>query len=280
MNKSIRTEFVDEYRKANEGRIADNTLQTYCIAADQFLSSCRKKFEDISQADVKKWIDGFKLKSSEGNTIRTKIFALQHFFDYYVKTGAIIKNPAYGLELPEYKVYSNPSYIDEPEKLAELVKPACANVEEKAIVDLLITTGIMPNEVVKAKRSGINWDLQIVNIDSPYEYKNKIKFSITCKESLISYLETRNDTIPYLFIHNQDTKPEPYTRQGLLKLFNRCMSNAGFPNVEIRSLRDNLFISLAKKGASIESMAETLRMEKRSVKKMLKKFNLDKEGEE
>ena len=130
------------------------------------------------------------------------------FFSWLEEEDYILKNPVkriHRIKVP--KVVKNTLNDENMEK----IRQNCNNVRDRAIVELLISTGIRVGELVKLNISDMNFSERECIVWGKGDSQRIVYFDARCKICLKEYLESRNDSNPTLFVSFR----RPYERLGI-----------------------------------------------------------------
>ncbi len=110
----------------------------------------------------------------------------------YIKTNpsARLKSPKQGTRIP--RALSR----DDIDRL----RKACQTPLEHALLEFLYSSGCRIGEVAPVRRHDINWENRSVVVRGKGDKEREVYFTRECKSFLLSYLESRSDAEPYLFI--------------------------------------------------------------------------------
>ncbi|TMN21904.1 tyrosine-type recombinase/integrase [Lentibacillus cibarius] len=239
-------QFIDEYHF----RLENNTLIKYQNAIQQFLSFCNKDFDNITRKDVRDWQQRLNRNAYMPSTIHAKIAALKTFFSYCQEEKLVQRNPADDILLPK-KAEPTPHYLTQ-ERLVQLRNLVRGNLIQRAVIETFLTTGVRLRELTNMKLENVYWSERMMIIP---EGKNKrervILFTKDCAEHLNSYLQTRDDDLPYLFANTLGTRPlQPRTIQ---HWFENYRKELGF-YLTVHTLRHTFAANLAQKGMALSSI--------------------------
>lgn len=157
-----------------------------------------KAIFEIDTKHIKSYLryreDNFEVKArSTLGQIRTII---KLFFDWLVEEIIIEKNPVNKI---------NP-YIVEPAVIEALniqeikeIQNACETPRERALIEVLLSTGCKPGEIVNISLKNINWDKNTITLGETN--KNRVVLlTEDAKKYLLKYLETRTENTDFLFV--------------------------------------------------------------------------------
>lgn len=235
---------------------SDGTIQQYTLALDSFVRWAQKDLTEMTDLDILVYLDFIKTTRNLSNgTLETQRCILSSFYTFLQGTGRITKNPMKSVDPIKYK-----SKVREPLTDVELerVRGACETPKEKAIVEVLYSTGARAAEIVGLNKS----DIDVANRRAIITGKgNKERFVFFNAKSLVAlkqYLETRDDDNEALFVRSS----APHTRitkSGLEYIIKGIGERAGlnrplFPHL----FRHTFATDMLGSGASINEVSKIL----------------------
>ncbi len=193
-------QFKEEY----SFRLTDGTLLRYIIAMEQLIDFCNKSIYEIDSKDIRRWMSSLDNKAYKAVTVKTKLAGIKLFFKYCVEDGFLVKNPAINIPFPKVEDKS-PIYLQKGDllQLRQLVK---GKLEERAVIEVLYASGVRIKELTEIKREDINWPERMIIIPNGKHKKERIVlFTQECAEHLKSYLNERDDELPFVFVNTSKT---------------------------------------------------------------------------
>lgn len=88
------------------------------------------------------------------------------------------------------------------------LRNACQIPLEHALLEFIYSSGCRIGEVVLLNRYDINWENRSALVRGKGDKEREVYFTRECKAFLLSYLETRTDAEPYLFVASKRIKTE------------------------------------------------------------------------
>lgn len=183
--------------KKFEGR-SDKTLKQYIRENTKFLNYCGKDVKDITKDDIMSYLASLQINNKVNMTTvcNSKRF-ISSFFNWLDDEGYIIKSPARNLKSlkcpkTERKAFTN----CEIEKIRNNV----TNVRDKAIVELLLSTGCRVGEVENMNIEDVNWRDESIRVIGKGNKERTVYFDDVTEMYLKKYLDTRNDNEEALFV--------------------------------------------------------------------------------
>ena len=196
-------EFLDV--KALEG-CSKATIENYKFNLNKFLLGVGKDPIEIATQDIRKYLADYKRERGVSNTTLDNMRRVfQSFFTWMHREGYIIKDPCAAVnKIRADKVIKNP-YSDEE---MELMREAAKNLREKAIIEVLYSTGMRIGELEKLNKDDIDFVNGKAIVFGKGAKEREVYFNVKAQLALKKYLENRNDTNEALFVGLQS----PYNR--------------------------------------------------------------------
>lgn len=173
----------------------NRTLKVYSDSIRFFLRYMGKTVDDITTEDVrlytaKRIYQDRVSKTTAGNEIRY----LRSFFGYLYSEELIKKNPMNRIETIKREKTKKEAFEDiELEKMRSVLQTN----REKAIFEILLSTGCRVNELVNIKLSEINGNEILIH--GKGQKDRTVYLNAKASFAMDSYLSERRDTNPYLF---------------------------------------------------------------------------------
>ena len=196
-------EFLDV--KALEG-CSKATIENYKFNLNKFLLGVGKDPTKIATQDIRKYLADYKRERGVSNTTLDNMRRVfQSFFTWMHREGYILKDPCAAVnKIRADKIIKNP-YSDEE---MELMREAAKNLREKAIIEVLYSTGMRIGELEKLNKDDIDFVNGKAIVFGKGAKEREVYFNVKAQLALKKYLENRNDTNEALFVGLQS----PYNR--------------------------------------------------------------------
>lgn len=149
----------------------------------------------IDRLMIRLWLGQLSDEGKKRNTIARKVASVRSFFKYLFKRGIIDKNPAHLLVIPKKEQRLPKTVrtdeIDEMMGLADLSDPV--QVQEKAILELLYSTGIRVSELTNLNLSDVNFKQQQIIVLGKGNKERMIPLGKKASEALANHLQNREN---------------------------------------------------------------------------------------
>ena len=177
---------------------AKSTLNDYRMHLKRFFSHIKKPFNVVTTNDIRKYLFEYQIESglakSSLDHVRTVVNA---FYSWCVNQEIMERNPVKlvdKIKVPK-KILPPLEQID-----LEQMRGACKTPREKALIDVLYSTGMRVSEAAALKLNNINWkDRSMVVMHGKGDKQRVTYFNPEAEVSIKNYLESRNCESEYLF---------------------------------------------------------------------------------
>lgn len=231
--------------------LSDKTLQYYFLTLKPFLMTVNKKVENIHANDIRFYIAKYKGNTSKANQDNI-LRVLRSFFAWCAAEEYVDKNPTLRIKkIKGEKKVRRPFTELEVEKL----RNGARDLKERAMIDLMLSTGCRIGELEKMDRKDINGDEMVV-----YGKGSKERWVYLNAKALFSlgeYLKTRDDDNPALFVSDQ----KPHARlkiSGFEIRLRKLGREIGVDNVHPHRFRHTAATMALNRGMPIEQVQQML----------------------
>lgn len=182
-----------KYEKMSEG-----TIENYQLVLNGLLGSLNVPINEIRTVDLREYLRNYQkqrgIADSTANKYREYFCA---FFGWCVNEGYCECNPTAHLK-PVRCEKKQREYYTQTE--LEIIRVACLDDREIALVEVLYSTGCRVSELCHLKRNDVNWDNNTVQLYGKGK-KHRISY-LNAKASvhLKRYLDGRTDNEDWLFL--------------------------------------------------------------------------------
>ncbi len=242
-------------RKRMKG-CSEGTIKQYTMLLDDFVSWAKRDMTQIRDIDVLVYLDYIQsVRKISNRTLEGKRLILSSFFTYMHDTGRISINPLKSVEPVKYK-----ENVREPLSDIEMekVRNACETTREKALLEVLYSTGARISEIMSLNREDIDPNSRATIITGKGNQERYVFFNAKAVLAVENYLKERKDDNEALFV----SAISPHTRLGktsLEKIIKDLGERAGinrpvFPHL----LRHTFATDLLAHGAKIDQVSQML----------------------
>lgn len=173
----------------------DRTIQHYKTYLERIFDRIQKTADEVTADDIRYYL---ALRQKKDNVSKTTanndLLVLRTFYQYLSTEGIIARNPTLNIDRIKDKKQRKKAFTDME---VEQIREAAENAREKAIIDILLSTGCRVSELVGIKISEIDRDKLIVH--GKGEKDRLVYLNAKAVISTERYLAERSDSNPYLF---------------------------------------------------------------------------------
>lgn len=260
-NEKILKKFI--VSKAVEG-LSENSLSTYRTVISSFLKNTNKYIQDITTDDIRIYLAYKKMDGISGNYLNLIRRALSSLFQWCVDNEELPQNPVRKIKsIRTEKKIRKPFTEDE----MEILRCNSKSLRNKAIIEFLYSTGCRVSEMCNADYSDVDFETGKVTVLGKGNKYREVYLSSRCKAVLKEYLNSREDTLPALFVSNPENfgngSLKGYPKGRLSPSGVECMLRAlgkkcGIDNVHPHRFRRTAATLALKRGMPIEQVQKML----------------------
>lgn len=242
-------------------KIKDNTKAAYLASVKRLVTLIDKPLTQIDESDITYYLMWYERGRNgrirpQASTMNNERRFLSAFFSWMRKEKMISDNPVESIE--PMRVVRKPIDYFRPEEVARM-RDACRNSRERALVEVLRSTGARVGELVDIELNQIDWrtgDIMILSEKSD-RYRT-IYLDADARHYLKKYLDERKDGSKYLFPRSR----APYgkmTTCGIRNVFKEIGARAGVQcRVYPHKMRKTLGMNLKNRGVDIGTIQEIM----------------------
>lgn len=223
--------------------------------------------EEMDETFLQDFLLNLKNSGASKSGIRRAVACLHGFFASLVAEGKLSRDPSENLsgtqDAKDAAEKENLPPLSEKEQKALLATAAgedLLSLRDRALLSLLLSTGIRTGELIKIHIRDIDFLTDFIQICPGEEGARSVPFSGETEEALRAYIGAGRDIFlsrnSLLFL-NRDG--EPISRQGVWKLVKRAGAKAGIPGaVTPARIRKSVAAGLLARGVPERKIAQIL----------------------
>lgn len=234
---------------------SDTTAQTRWYTLSRFSDDINKSFDEVTTFDILCWLaqEQKRVRLSSVESYRNTIAS---FFRWMLQNGIISKNP-----MENVKPIKHPKTVKNSFTSVEVdaLKTACKKKVERAMVELLLTSGLRCEELCNLKWEDINWTTKDINVIEGKGNKNRTTMmDDVTKKYLLEYRDSLDYESEYVFAvrHNGELKQRS-TDSVALKL-KTIGKKAGVTQVNPHKFRHTFATTLYKRGLDVRMIQKLM----------------------
>ena len=234
---------------------SDKSLAYYEKTLTTLFTSVGKSYNQITTDDIRGYLTGYHEKREVSKvTIDNIRRILSSFFGWLEEEDYIIKSPARRIHKVKSTLVVKNTYTDED---LETMRDSCDSIRDLAIIDILSSTGMRVGELVKLKRSDIDFAERECVVLGKGDKQRTVYFDARTKIHLLSYLDSRQDDGEALFVSLR--KPnKPLQVGGVERLIKKLGAAANIKKAHPHKFRRTLATGAIDKGMPIEQVQHLL----------------------
>ncbi|MCM3573271.1 tyrosine-type recombinase/integrase [Mesobacillus subterraneus] len=171
------------------------TLDGYKIELGNFAKYIDKPVVQVSTSDIRKYLaHNTKWMMS---TVDRKLSVLKSFFGWLVREELLLRDPSAKIKAPK-KPKRLPKGLSKEE--LEIVRESCENLREKALMEVMYSTGCRLSEIRNMRIDDLNIQDMSINVIGKGDKERMVYLNFKALHQLRKYLKARTDDCPYLFV--------------------------------------------------------------------------------
>jgi len=216
----------------------------------------------VDRLVIRKYLS-FLHRKNRKSSIARKLSALRSFLKYLVREQIISSNPAKPVSTPKVeKLLPTVLTVDEAFRLVEsalrFTKSKEMELRDRALLELLYSSGVRVSELVGLNRNRVDLELGIVKVMGKGRKERIVPVGTKAIEVLIAYLESRGiveDESP-LFLNSRGGR---LTSRSVARVVKKQARDSGiFRKISPHSLRHTFATHLLDAGADLREIQEML----------------------
>lgn len=177
---------------------SEKSLKYYDSTIRQMLGGTDKPVREISTDDLRCYLATYqKERRSSKVTIDNMRRIFSSFFGWLEDEDYILKSPVRRIHKVKTDKPIKETFSDES---LELLRDACEEIRDLAMVDLLASTGMRVGELVNLNREDVNFHERECVVLGKGGSERIVYFDARTKIHLLNYLDSRSDTNSALFV--------------------------------------------------------------------------------
>lgn len=232
---------------------SEKTVYQYRRTIQKLSEFLEKRYTEMGAYDIRYFLAAEQQRGVSLRTCENTRANISAFFQWMAEEELIAKNPV--LSIKSIK------YVDEVRKPfsdveMDSLRSACQTLKERALIEILISTGARVEELSELLVSDIDLLNLSVHIRHGKGGKERITYTTAVSaKHLNEYINNRKECGVYLFYndHHKQLKPG-----GIRYILNNLASRAGVSNVHPHRFRRTFATGLASRGMDIQEICKLL----------------------
>lgn len=234
---------------------SQKTLDYYQNTLTMMTEALNRPYTQISSDDLRKYLNDYEsFRGTSKVTIDNIRRIMSSFFSWLEDEDYIVKSPVRRIHKVKTATVAKEVLSDED---LVILRDNCATQRDLAIIELLASTGMRVGELINLNRVDINFHERECIVTGKGNKQRPVYFDAKAKLHLRSYLESRHDTDPALFVSLKGT-PSRITIGGVEARLRQLGRNTNVGRVHPHKFRRTLATHAIDKGMPIEQVQKLL----------------------
>ena len=245
--------------KEQDGKMKDSSKKQYKMCLEKMLFMFCLPLEKITVNHLRLYLHNISVNNKTGkelskSALNQRKSIIRSFFKWLYEEEYIPKDPSVRIKPERNNSKPRAAYQDIQ---IESLRMACANSRDRAIVDLLTSSGIRVSECVGLNISDVDLDKREITVFGKGEKWRTSYIDAATVVSIRKYLSTRDDGSEALFVWNR----KPHKRistSGVRRCLHRLSAESGVQDIIPHRFRHTMATSAISRGMPIESVQTVL----------------------
>lgn len=177
---------------------SERTLQYYRMTIEHMICKVQIPLRKVTTEDLRQYLSDYQqINDCSKVTVDNIRRNISSFFSWLEEEDYILKSPMKRIHKIKSKVVVKEVISDE---CIETLRDGCSNLRDKAIIDLLYSTGIRVGELVNLNIADVDFEERECVVFGKGDKERRVYFDAKAKIHLKEYLESRTDNNPALFV--------------------------------------------------------------------------------
>lgn len=242
---------------------SENTVKGYKRDISQFIDFLKKRkinsFNSINYDILISYLGFLRNRGYSENTIGRKVASLKSFFKFLTARKLIKSNPVSLLTSPK-KTEKLPDFltVEEVEKILNTTTSrSWQELRDKAILELLYSTGIRVGELTSLKVEDIDFFQELLKVKGKGKKERIVPIGRYALNALIEYIEKRpNKKEKRVFLNKYG---KPLTERSVERIIDKYAKKAGIgKKITPHTFRHSFATHMLDRGADLRTVQELL----------------------
>jgi len=177
---------------------SERSLKYYDSTIRRLFNRIDKHIREINTDDLRCYLANYQKERESGKVTMDNIRRIfSSFFGWLEDEDYMLKSPVRRIQKVKTEKTIKDTLSDEG---LELLRDACEELRDLAMIDLLTSTGMRVGELVQLNREDINFHERECVVFGKGSSERVVYFDARTKIHLLNYLNSRNDSNPALFV--------------------------------------------------------------------------------
>ena len=232
---------------------SEGTVYQYNRTLVRLSQSIPKPYTEMGVYDLRYFLAMEKERGLSGRTLETTRANLSAFFQWMTNEDMIQKNPCLNINKIKYTDECRLPFSDTE---MDALRGACKTKKERAIIEMLASTGLRVSELVQLDVTDIDLNSNAVRVRHGKGDKERITYMTdVAKKHYQSYLYGRKEMHPAAITNRCGDR---LTANGIRMILKKIGNRAGVENVHPHRFRRTFATGLANRGMDVQEVGKLL----------------------
>ena len=232
---------------------SEGTVYQYIRCCQKFFNFIHKPYNEVGVYDIRCFLALEKERGISSRSVENTRANLSAFFQWMTLEQIIQRNPCLNIKPIKYADEKEKPFFDTE---IDALRSACKTQKERAIFEMLLSTGLRIAELVALDISDINTEAQTVHVRHGKGDKERITYATPVAiEHFKKYILNRKHLHTAAFLNNRGDR---ITDDGVRFVLNAIAKKANVQNVHPHRFRRTMASRLASRGMNIQEIQKLL----------------------
>ena len=211
-------------------------------------------FDKVGTYDIRYYLASMKEKGLSDRTLENYRSYISAFYQWLTREDFIVKNPCDKINPIKYKEEIRKPFTETD---IDKIRSHCTTIRNRALVEMLLSSGIRVAELSNLQISDIDFNSLSVHIREGKGAKERISYMTSvCAMHLKAYLLQRSDNNPALFV--SDRKNQQLNPSGIRFILKSIEKASNIEDIHPHRFRRTFATNLAKRGMDVQTIARLM----------------------
>ncbi len=232
---------------------SEKTIRQYIRTCHKLIETVGKNLPEMGVYDIRYFLACEKSRGISNRTVENSRSYISSFFQWMTKEDIIPKNPCAKIDPIKYDNVIRKPFSDVE---IDALRMSCKSKKERAIIELLLSSGIRVSELSDLKITDINEMALTVHVVKGKGGKGRVTYlTAVAMKHLKDYWGDRKEEGIMAFYNNQHKKLNP---GGIRHILNGIGKRAKVENVHPHRFRRTFATGLATRGMEVQEIQKLL----------------------
>lgn len=242
-------------------KYSNNTIETYRYTLEEYIDIIKMDLKSVTQSDIENYLKVLQ-KKDDPKTINHHLNVLTSFYNFLLIEGIIKKNPVQNIDKLKMKK-KLPKVLSKEEiiKILDIDLVNAYSYRDKAMLELMYSSGLRISELVNLKMYNIDLDLGMLRVMGKGSKERMVPIGEIANKYVSVYINEYRNSLnkknsDYIFLNNRGTN---ISRQSFFKMLQKQAIKKNIKtSFTPHTLRHSFATHMLENGADLRSIQELL----------------------